>query len=99
MAGLPQAVVKRAIGISREFEQASKEREQKLRKSESLSLTSQADAAFAIELAKMSIDEVKALNVDKRQLARTLKTIRLNFLEQKRAKEKAQASVEEVVEE
>lgn len=88
MAGLPEVVVRRAIDISRQFEATSKAREQAMRASESLSLTSQADAAFLARLAGMSLDEARKEGKDPRQLARTLKTIRKAFLADKEAKEK-----------
>lgn len=62
----------RAIGISKQFETSSRAREREMRASETLPLTSQADAAFLLRLANLGIDST----MDKKQLVRTLEIIR-----------------------
>jgi len=59
-----------------------------MRASESLSLTSQADAAFLARLATMTLGEARK-ECDPRQLARTLKTIRQAFVASHEAKARA----------
>lgn len=88
-------VVKRAIDISREFEATSRAREQAMRVSEALSLTSQADAAFLARLADLGLGE--SGHKDPRQLARTLATIRKAFVQAQEAKGVAGRAGEEVV--
>ena len=85
MAGLPDVVVKRAIAISRQFEATSRARERAMRASETLALTSQADAAFLARLGGMSLEDIKGVG-DPRQLARTLRTMRGAFLRGREAK-------------
>ncbi|GAA5958465.1 hypothetical protein JCM21900_001479 [Sporobolomyces salmonicolor] len=85
MAGLSEAIVERAIDISKQFETTSKARERAMRANESLPLTAQADAAFLIKLAKLNLNHY---NGDKAQLMRTLATIKKTVLMQKSHKEK-----------
>ncbi|GAA5849819.1 hypothetical protein JCM8547_000574 [Rhodosporidiobolus lusitaniae] len=75
MAGLSEAIVERAIGISKQFEETSRARERAMRANETLPLTAQADAAFLLKLAQLKIDGGK-YDGDKAQLRRTLKTMR-----------------------
>ncbi|TNY21923.1 muts domain V-domain-containing protein [Rhodotorula diobovata] len=71
MAGLPSELVDRAIGISKTFEETSRARELKMRANESLPLAQQADAAFLLKLARLSVAEGNTA-----QLLRTLATVR-----------------------
>lgn len=82
MAGLPEAVVKRAMDVSAEFEAKSRAREQAMRANETLPLTLQADAAFLVALAqRLDLTDSGAGSVpDKAQLARTIDTIRRGVL-------------------
>lgn len=75
-----RALVQRAINISREFEIASRARERQMRASESLALTSQADAAFLIRLAQMELADMIGIRGSPKermsQLRRTVELIR-----------------------
>ncbi|GAA5901645.1 hypothetical protein JCM6882_006031 [Rhodosporidiobolus microsporus] len=77
MAGLSEAIVERAIGISKQFEETSRARERAMRANETLPLTAQADAAFLLKIAQLSVSSEKPpLAKDKAQLLRTLDTMR-----------------------
>ncbi|GAA6021689.1 hypothetical protein JCM8202_004312 [Rhodotorula sphaerocarpa] len=75
MAGLSEAIVERAIGISKQFEESSRARELQMRANERLPLTAQADAAFLLKLARLSVAGAE-YDGDKAQLLRTLGTMR-----------------------
>ncbi|GAA6027763.1 hypothetical protein JCM8097_008022 [Rhodosporidiobolus ruineniae] len=84
MAGLSETIVERAIGISKQFEETSRARERAMRANETLPLTAQADAAFLLKLAELTVSPGEApkdasLEKEKRnkaQLLRTLETMR-----------------------
>ncbi|GAA5834783.1 hypothetical protein JCM11251_003661 [Rhodosporidiobolus azoricus] len=77
MAGLSEAIVERAIGISKQFEETSRARERAMRANETLPLTAQADAAFLLKLAQLSVSPEKPpIAKDAAQLMRTLDTMR-----------------------
>ncbi|GAA6051780.1 hypothetical protein JCM3770_004968 [Rhodotorula araucariae] len=75
MAGLSSEIVERAITISKQFEETSRARELAMRANESLPLAQQADAAFLLKLARLSVDDAKPNPADA-QLLRTLATMR-----------------------
>ncbi|GAA5968892.1 hypothetical protein JCM11641_000769 [Rhodosporidiobolus odoratus] len=75
MAGLSETIVERAIGISKQFEESSRARERAMRANETLPFTAQADAAFLLKLAKLSIEGGK-FEGNGRQLMRTMGTMR-----------------------
>ncbi|GAA5834415.1 hypothetical protein JCM5353_008937 [Sporobolomyces roseus] len=89
MAGLSESIVERAIAISKQFETTSKARERQQRANESLPLTAQADAAFLVKLAKMSLAGADGYEgIEKRnQLKRTLALIKKAIESQKQIKE------------
>ncbi|TKA55262.1 hypothetical protein B0A53_02232 [Rhodotorula sp. CCFEE 5036] len=78
MAGLSEAIVERAIGISKQFEESSRARELAMRANETLPLTAQADAAFLLKLARLKLAGGE-YSGDKAQLLRTLRTMRAGF--------------------
>ncbi|BGP39629.1 DNA mismatch repair protein msh6 [Rhodotorula kratochvilovae] len=75
MAGLSSEIVERAITISKQFEETSRARELAMRANESLPLAQQADAAFLLKLARLSVADVEP-DGEGAQLLRTLATIR-----------------------
>ncbi|BGP15722.1 DNA mismatch repair protein msh6 [Rhodosporidiobolus nylandii] len=75
MAGLSETIVERAIGISKQFEETSRAKERAMRANETLPLTAQADAAFLLKLAQLSVAGEK-VGGNKAQLLRTLDTMR-----------------------
>ncbi|GAA6023217.1 hypothetical protein JCM10207_004484 [Rhodosporidiobolus poonsookiae] len=94
MAGLSEAIVERAIGISKQFEETSRARERAMRANETLPLTAQADAAFLLKLARLSVEGVK-YDGDAAQLVRTLDTMRRAAVAHQAAKkDRAAAMVE-----
>ncbi|KAM0755699.1 DNA mismatch repair protein Msh6 [Meredithblackwellia eburnea MCA 4105] len=93
MAGLSGALVDRAINISKEFEGTSRAHERAMRANESLPLTSQADAAFLIQFAKMGLAGLGE-GMDAGQLLRTLKIIRSSVDSMKAGKSPETATVE-----
>lgn len=85
-----RSIVERAIAISKQFETSSKARERQQRANESLPLTAQADAAFLMKLAKMSLagGGLGYERTDKKeQLNRTLAIMRKAVELQKEMKE------------
>lgn len=75
---LCRAIVERAIGISKQFEESSRARELAMRANETLPLTAQADAAFLLKLARLKLAGGE-YSGDKAQLLRTLRTMRAGF--------------------
>jgi DNA mismatch repair protein MSH6 len=77
---LRRAIVERAIGISKQFEESSRARERLMRANETLPLTAQADAAFLLKLARLSVEGVGLNGYEgegkKAQLRRTMETMR-----------------------
>lgn len=73
-----RAIVERAIGISKQFEESSRARERLMRANETLPLTAQADAAFLLKLARLSVEGVDEYEgtSKKAQLLRTMETMR-----------------------
>lgn len=63
------------MSISKQFEESSRKRERVQRANESLPLTSQADAAFLVQLAKLGLDAVANTPAQKRQVLKTLQII------------------------
>ncbi|GAA5904211.1 mismatch repair ATPase MSH6 [Sporobolomyces salmoneus] len=88
MAGLSDTIVERAIAISKQFETTSKARERQQRANESLPLTSQADAAFLMQLAELKVSGFEeGIESRKRsQLRRTLAIMKKGFEAQKTAR-------------
>ena len=73
-----RAIVERAIGVSKQFEESSRARELAMRANETLPLTAQADAAFLLKLARLKLADGE-YSGDKAQLLRTLRTMRAGF--------------------
>ncbi|GAA5982227.1 hypothetical protein JCM10908_004792 [Rhodotorula pacifica] len=91
MAGLSEAIVERAIGISKQFEESSRARELTMRANETLPLTAQADAAFLLKLAKLKLAGGE-YDGNKAQLLRTLQTMRAGFSKLREAPPRAVAA-------
>lgn len=70
-------LVQRAINISREFEAASRARERQMRASESVALTSQADAAFLLRLAQLGLTEMLGVGATKANWGQLQKTVKM----------------------